>query len=154
VEAAKRGGVFVLLADVVGENIAGDVKCAFGQLRFRKWHVQITGQRLQNVYAHARRRTQAGSGGDLRGQKTGDTNFGAQVLQHRDGNLEAALVNFERGNIAPTLADSQIRGDDLDALIGAAAQNGVEVLVNCGAEHRSTELFEIGGKVRPSTAKT
>src|SRR5215469_16509032 len=154
VEAAKRGRVFILLPDVVAQNIAGDVKSAICQLLFGKRQVQIAGERLQNVDADACRRAQAGSRRDLRSQKQIDINLAAQVLQNRDRNLEAILMNFECGHVAPTLADSQVRGDDLDALIGAATQNGIEVLVNGGAEYSSAELLEIGGKVGSPTAKT
>jgi len=63
-------------------------------------------------------------------------------------------VGGQGRQVAPVAEQTEVGRDDLDAAVAAVAQNGVEVLIDGGAEDGSTELLIVRGKVGAPSTKT
>src|SRR5215472_14250993 len=133
VQSAESRRVFVLLADRLTQNIAGDVECLLRQLILRKGKVKVRRQCLQNSHAHAGRGSETGSNTNLRGQKEIDGNVVSKLLNGSQGNCQLALLHLHAKYVVPCLHDTQVRGNHLDFSVRPLLQDSVEVFVDGGA---------------------
>src|SRR4029077_5110053 len=109
---------------------------------------------FQEIYTNACGRAQSGTGRDFGSQEQISGKIHPQILEHRERNLEPAILSGQRRKVAPVPEQPQVGGDDLDAAIAAVAQNRIEILVDGRAEDGATELLIVRGKIGTASAKT
>src|ERR1022692_688019 len=116
--------------------------------------IEIGSERFQDADTDTRGRAQTRARRNLRSQKKIHRNIRRNVFQHGKGNFKSASFQFHGGYILPSFEDAQVRRDDLDAAIGPLAQDGIEILVDRGAQHRTTKLLIISRQVGTTPSKT
>src|SRR5215831_9985848 len=117
IQAAKGGRVFILFTNLFPQDMARDVEGLLREFVLGDRALDIGGQCLQYVYANAGRRSQARARRYLGGQKQIDRNVAIYFLENSQWNLQSAALELVPGDVLPGLADSQIRGNDLDASV-------------------------------------
>src|ERR1700691_2741202 len=127
---------------------------ALGKIVLRERALEIGGQRLEDIHAHAGRGSQAGAGRNLRCKKQVDRNVATHLLEDGDRNFERTPLNIHIRDVVPGFTHPQVRGDNLYPAVGPSTQNGIEILVDGRAQYRAAELFIIGGQVSSPAAKT
>jgi len=96
------------------------------------------GKHFQQIHTNAGGGSQSGAGRDFGSQEEVGGKVSAEILEHRERNLQATAFigqSGQGGEVTPVAKQAKIGRDDLDAAIATVSQNGVEVLVNGSAEN-------------------